>query len=528
MMHAAGDKPRRVRGDTYVFFLVCFAAILFLSHLSYLKLPYYWDEAGQFIPTARDIYRHGSWIAHSAPPNIHPPVVAAYLAAAWKLEGYYPAVTRSAMLALAALALLAAFLLAIELSQGARGMPAFLAAALLCASPLFFAQSVMAQLDAPAMLFTAVALLWFLQNRIAAAAAACVLLVLVKETGIVVPLTFAGWLAYERRWREAAYFLAPVAALGGWIFTLERRTGHWTGSADSLRYNLYYPFHPIRLAVAFLRRLYTLFFADFHWVGTTAIVLAWRKRCFFQTRSWRIAWLVVAVHVVMLTFLGGAVLERYLLPAWPIVYAAMALGISRYPRIPRLACSAALLGGVAAGHFINPPYPFPYDDNPSFTDFVRLHADAAGYLERFYPAAQVSTAWPLTLELAHPELGYVSRPMAVRSLPNLSARTLDQLDWQTVDVLVVYSRTWDPPWSLMRYGPVAKFWSRFFGYVPEVSSGEATAQTPFPLELHLDRHGQWVDVYVNPRIPRSKTLDPRRAAPAQAVANSNPSEPALH
>src|SRR5512142_2971188 len=30
------------------------------------------------------------------------------------------------------------------------------------------------------------------------------------ETGIIVPVLFLGWLAYERRWRDAAYFLAPV------------------------------------------------------------------------------------------------------------------------------------------------------------------------------------------------------------------------------------------------------------------------------------------------------------------------------
>ena len=85
---------------------------------------------------------------------------------------------------------------------------------MLLLSPLFFAQSMLAQLDAPAMLFTALALLLFLQNHLRASAAVCVALVLVKETGAVVPAVFALWLARERRWRDAAWFLAAVPCAG--------------------------------------------------------------------------------------------------------------------------------------------------------------------------------------------------------------------------------------------------------------------------------------------------------------------------
>jgi len=37
---------------------------LFLLHLSLINLPYYWDEAGYFIPAARDIYADHSFIPH--------------------------------------------------------------------------------------------------------------------------------------------------------------------------------------------------------------------------------------------------------------------------------------------------------------------------------------------------------------------------------------------------------------------------------------------------------------------------------
>jgi 4-amino-4-deoxy-L-arabinose transferase-like glycosyltransferase len=337
------DARRAIRPQVYAIFFLIFAIVVFASHGAFLALPYFWDEAGQFVPAALDILRGGWFIPHSIAPNVHPPGVMLYLAASWRMLGYSPETTRCAMLLLAALGVLAAFLLSIELSRETRGSPAFLAAALLCASPLFVAQSMLAQLDAPAMLFTACALLLFLQDRIALCAAVCVGLVVVKETGLIVPVVFALWLSKERRWRDAALFLGPVAALGFWLVALKLRTGNWAGNAEFVQYNLFYPLAPLRLAAAFLRRIYYLFFADLHWVGAVAIFYAWRRSRIFHTRSWRVAWLLAAAHVAMFTVLGGAVLERYLLPVLPILYAGIAAALTVYSRWARTASTAALL-----------------------------------------------------------------------------------------------------------------------------------------------------------------------------------------
>ncbi len=47
-------RRRRIRPETYLFFLALFALIVFLSHAPLLRLPYYWDELGQFVPAALD------------------------------------------------------------------------------------------------------------------------------------------------------------------------------------------------------------------------------------------------------------------------------------------------------------------------------------------------------------------------------------------------------------------------------------------------------------------------------------------
>jgi len=71
-------------------------------HWPLLRLPYYWNEAGYYIPAARDLLLQGTLIPHSTPSNAHPPLVMAYLALAWKILGYSTVVTRTAMLALSA------------------------------------------------------------------------------------------------------------------------------------------------------------------------------------------------------------------------------------------------------------------------------------------------------------------------------------------------------------------------------------------------------------------------------------------
>jgi len=74
---AAPATSRQVRPATYGILFLLFASLLLLCHAPWLSLPYYWDEAEQFIPSALDILHGGAFIPHSATPNIHPPAVTA-------------------------------------------------------------------------------------------------------------------------------------------------------------------------------------------------------------------------------------------------------------------------------------------------------------------------------------------------------------------------------------------------------------------------------------------------------------------
>src|SRR5881296_2168526 len=105
----AHPKTNRLHPALVFTFIVVF---IFLLHLPLLQLPYFWDEAGYYIPAARDLLLSGSLIPLSTPSNAHPPLVMAYLAFWWRLVGFAPEVTRAAMLVVSAFCLLGVFRLA--------------------------------------------------------------------------------------------------------------------------------------------------------------------------------------------------------------------------------------------------------------------------------------------------------------------------------------------------------------------------------------------------------------------------------
>src|SRR5712692_3143906 len=166
-MRAALSGAERPRPTAFLWTQdsLLFAAIfvvIMLLHAPLLRLPYFWDEAGYYIPAPRDLYLTGALIPRSTPANAHPPLVMAWLALAWRLAGYSPLVTRTAMLLVAGFSLLGLF----RLARFAANLPvAWATTALVALYPVFFTQSSVAHLDLAAAGFTFWGLLAYLHDR---------------------------------------------------------------------------------------------------------------------------------------------------------------------------------------------------------------------------------------------------------------------------------------------------------------------------------------------------------------------------
>jgi len=491
--------PRKVKPlHVFVFFLL-FAVPLFLIHLQVLQLPYFWDELGQFVPTALDLLRGGALVAHSVIPNVHPPGVAAYLALTYKIFGFSSLVTRSAMLLMAAGGLLITFLLAIELSKGAKGAPAFLPPVFLLVSPLFFTQSMMAQLDMPCMVFTLLALFFFVKEEYAWSAAACVALVLMKETGIVTPFVFFCVLGRRKDWRRASWFIAPAVALLIWLAILHTKTGYWLGDAEFARYNVSYALRPARMLIALGRRVFYLFFAEMRIVGTVILIATAAKCKTFHTRAWAVVAAVVGLNVILVSVLGGAELERYLLPSLPLFYIAVSIAVMALRKPLAIAATAVLL--LALAFFIrwNPPYPFPFENNYAMVDFLHLQEGASAYVDENMRGRKIATAWPYTGALRNPDLGFVKRKIRTVETHDLHYSSIKAIPAERFDTLITYTREWVPAPSVTDSRFVRMFLQRFYQWEPDITP-EQCEELGLEQRMSWTLHGQTVAIYTRKTV----------------------------
>ena len=137
--------------------------IIFLLHAPLLRLPFFWDEAGFYVPAAYDLVHSHTLIARTTLDTGHPPLSAAYLALWFTISGWKPAVARVAMLLLAAFALTNVFVLARRLVGIGVAVATTVATAVY---PIFFVQSSLTHADLMAAAFTLWGIRLYIENRV--------------------------------------------------------------------------------------------------------------------------------------------------------------------------------------------------------------------------------------------------------------------------------------------------------------------------------------------------------------------------
>jgi 4-amino-4-deoxy-L-arabinose transferase-like glycosyltransferase len=488
----------------------CFLVSFVLLHYPLLRLPYYWDEAGYYIPAAMDFFRSGQLVPVSTLPIGHTPVVIIYLALAWRAFGFSPLATRAAMIAVAASTLAGVYALGRRVANREIGCWSVL---LLALSPLFFAQSTLAHLDLAAGLFTLLAVLALLGGHPWRFALASTCAVLSKETAVVllpVAWIFSWWQhrrgagSLARAWWAA--YLAPLVALAAWVGFYHHATGFWTGNREYLHYNLYSTLNPVRALLALLRRLFETFLGGFNWLLTAGAIagVCWARR---DSRNqpglgslrrflFLGGWLTVA-YLLILSVVGGAVLPRYLLPVFPPLVVIAVILIWRLPRPAARAVMVFTAGCFVWAWFLNPPYPFPFEDNLAYADFIRLHEQAAELLEAQAGHQRILTAWPASDELTRPFLGYVRQPLNVVAVSGFGRREFDSVSPESFDCLYLYSRRWETANNWLRRFPwLQKLQARYFEYQPQAPENELAARYHLRLLASFERRRQWVRIYV--------------------------------
>ncbi len=515
--------PDSRRYPAALLFALLFLAI-FVLHLPLLRLPNFWDEAGYYVPAARDLLLSGSLIPYSTPSNAHPPLVLAYLALAWKVLGFAPVVTRTAMLGIAALCLLGLFRLAQRVANTEVALASTLCTAIY---PVFFAQSSLAQVDLAAAGFTFWGLLAYVENRPAEMALWFSLGVLSKETAILAPVALLAW-ELIKMWRDIGRnpsrnsrllaLLVPLVPLILWYAYHFHRTGFVFGNPEFLRYNVQTTIHPMRILLAFGLRLWQVLGYMGMFLLTLAAILALlrppvrdngneRTRIALDTQFAFLA--VILAYVFVMSVIGGAELARYMLPALPLVILIFISTLRRRLRRWRAAVAMVALG-FAVSLFVNPNYGFSLEDNLAYRDYIQLHQRAETFLEAGYPTARVLTAWPANDEIGHPYLGYVTRPMKVLriedfTIEQLSAAAQMRSDF---DLALVFSTKYQPPHPWFENWAQWQQWkTEYFGYHRDLPPSAASRILDGEVIYEESRGGQWVGI-VAPRAEKAHPTFP--------------------
>jgi hypothetical protein len=496
--------------------------VIFLLHVPLLLLPYFWDEAGYYIPAARDLLLSRSLIPHTTVSNAHPPLVLAWIALWWKCVGYAPLVTRSAMLVVAAFSLLGVFRLAERAANTQVAIASTLCTALY---PVFFVQSSLAQVDLAAAGLTFWGLFAYLEDRPVAVAMWFSLAVLAKETATLAPVALAGWevlgLIMPKRgalrglWRGAdgsesrrssqriLPLLIPLVPLTLWFAYHYLRTGYVFGNPEFFRYNVAATLNPLRFVLALGLRLWQGFGYLHLWLLTLGMLLAMllppvkdsgTERARIAIPVQMIFLIVLKVYVIAMALIGGAVLARYMLPAIPLV---IIVGVSTLRRRLRYwpAALAVVVVAFVAAWFWNPPYGFSPEDNLAYRDYIVLHEDGERFLEARYPMAHTLTAWPASDELTRPWLGYVTRPVQVVRIEDFSLEeVLSAAEFRShFEVALVFSTKYEPAHPLLgRWKTWEELKRRFFGFHRDLPPVAVARILGGRVVFSEERKGQWV------------------------------------
>ncbi len=511
----------------FLLFALFFAGLMLL-HAPLLRLPYFWDEAGYYIPAARDLFLTGTLIPQSTPSNAHPPLVLAWLALAWRVFGYSTLVTRTAMLAVSAFSLLGLF----RLSRIAANLPvAWATMALVAFYPVYFTQSSMAQVDLPAAGFTFWALAAYIEGHTGAhkedrpwkQVLWFSLAALAKETAILAPLALLGWEllghfirlrgtenpSKEIRWKEILppvggrtrflYLLLPVVPLACWYTYHYAKTGFLLGNPEFFRYNVSATFNPLRIPLALGMRLWQLFGYFGLYLLTLAGMLAMlrpprresgvvRPRIPFLIQAAFLS--VLLAYLGFMSLVGGAVLAR-------LVWVST---LWRRARFWKLIVAAVAIAFVA-GLFGNPPYGFSLEDNLAYRDYIVLHAEASRFLAMRYSGERVLTAWPASDQLTRPWLGYVSanasQPFRVVRVEDFSVSQIDVAGQARgrFDVALVFSTKYQPPHALFEnWDAWQRIKEKFFGYHRDLLPEDIAQRLGGTIVYHKEMGGQWITV----------------------------------
>lgn len=203
---------KRISIDYYFIGLLGVIAALIAFKLPHLSLPYFWDEAWVYAPAVLEMHKNGlSLLPDAIPPELSRghPLLFHFLAAVWvKIFGTSFFAFHSFALAVSVSLLVAVYFFCKEFFSPMMGL---LSAAMLAVQPLFIAQSSFLLPEVMMALWTVLTLYFYLKEKWMLFIVFASLMLLTKESGIVLLGTIGLWTLFENVFLKKEPLLKPEA-----------------------------------------------------------------------------------------------------------------------------------------------------------------------------------------------------------------------------------------------------------------------------------------------------------------------------
>jgi 4-amino-4-deoxy-L-arabinose transferase-like glycosyltransferase len=459
---APGVKEKWIAG------ILIFAAFLVLKFPT-LALPFYWDEMAHVIPLSVHVMERDFNpilyvpVGDNSRENLyglvqdpgHPPLVFLTIALAFKIFGTRPIAAHGVSMIFSWMALFFTYLIARRLYG--RGQ-AVSSALILLLSPLFFAISGTTHLTVATTGLTAASIYFAVTKRSVPFAVACSLMMLTRGNAFV---AYPGLFVYifcvlwdgkaPSTLRKSLPYLIPAFVWAAWMIFHYAATGYLFVQPQNF-FNVLPHHHLDTFLWGVARVAYIFFFlrGGYFLSLSVLVFLAFYIRRNLPARG-RGAGLrsflikTVSAHTEVLLFalipLGymGAfsflqnLSAQYLLPTNPLL---VIMGIaSLFYMFQRRKLVAFLLVALLAAYNVycwrgddpllaavialkpdvpnkNRPSDYSsYENNMDYVDVIKLHREAARYLEENFADRRILASWPPIMELSYPYLGYVKKPL---------------------------------------------------------------------------------------------------------------------
>jgi 4-amino-4-deoxy-L-arabinose transferase-like glycosyltransferase len=443
-------------GRVAIFFLT----LVFISKFPTIHYPYHWDAINNI---------HGALyiLLHNLIPRLgqydlgHPPLFHILLAITWTLCGMAPWVSHSLVIFFSFLGVFFTYLCGARLKNQSVGI---IAALLLFCSPLYFAQSGIANLEIPSVAFIMMTAYAALTQRTFLYIMASSCAVLSKEPALLFILvillqTICYFQSIKLFRKKVTVTIIPLILFSIWLFWHRWIEGWWFYPHSGYTYSVHSTITKIFLLMQqlFIDEFNFLIFAFIvvYIFGTKVnkrknsiflyiilflavlVVILFKKPLLLQLSSlvllsyicvafirinkdWFIPLVFINLSLVAFSLYNGF-LPRYLIIAYPFFYL-----IGAYSIVSLLEGKKSLINFVLAivlllfisrwylgRTFASTGSGALLESNMDYLDVVKVHMKVCKFIEQEYPRATILTAWPLNHYLQEPNLGYVSRQMNV-------------------------------------------------------------------------------------------------------------------